>query len=44
MKHLIDIKSLTNDEILEITELAHYYEEHVPKGKQKKKKAKIENV
>ena len=39
MKHLIDIKSLTNDEILEITELAHYYEEHVPKGTQKKKKA-----
>lgn len=39
MKHLIDIKHLTNDEILQITELASYYEEHVPYGTQKKKQA-----
>ncbi len=32
MKHLIDIKHLTNDEILEITELAKFYEEQTLKG------------
>ena len=37
MKHLIDIKSLKNEEILEIVELANYYEKHVPNGAQKKK-------
>ena len=37
MKHLIDIKSLKNDEILEIIELAKYYEKNVPLGTQKKK-------
>ena len=37
MKHLIDIKSLKNDEILEIVELAKYYEKNVPLGTQKKK-------
>ncbi len=37
MKHLIDIKSLKNEEILEIVELAKYYENNVPTGTQKKK-------
>lgn len=37
MKNLIDIKSLKNDEILEIMQLAKYYEKNVPLGTQKKK-------
>lgn len=38
MKHLLDIKSLKNEEILEIVELAKYYEKEVPKGEHKRKK------
>lgn len=37
MNHLIDIKNLKNEEILEIIELAKYYEKHVPEGTQRKK-------
>lgn len=38
MKHLLDIKSLKNEEILQIIELAKYYEENVPRGEHKRKK------
>ena len=37
MKNLINIKNLKNDEILEITELAAYYEKNVPCGMHKRK-------
>lgn len=37
MKNLINIKSLKNDEILEIMELAEYYEKNVPQGLHKRK-------
>lgn len=37
MQHLLDIKSLSNDEILQIVELAKYYEKNVVLGTQKRK-------
>lgn len=37
MQHLLNIKSLSNDEILQITDLAKHYEKTVPTGEQKRK-------
>lgn len=37
MRHLLDIKSLSNDEILQIIDLAKYYKNTVPQGEQKRK-------
>lgn len=38
MRHLLDIKSTSNDDILKIIDLAKYYEKHVPSGEHIRKK------